>query len=313
MKTETMLPVPDLTGRLAVVTGASGGLGLGLATRLAAAGAEVLLPVRDPGRGEAALGRIRDEVPGARVSLRALDLASLESVAALADTLGAENRPIHILINNAGVMTPATRHTTADGLELQFGTNYVGHVALTGRLLPLLRAGSARVTTMTSSIARQARVNWTDLQSEQKYSPVRSYGQSKLGNLLFALELDRRSRAAGWGIVSNAAHPGTTLTGLYAAGPNLGRKRPSPAEAIMTRLAGWGVLVQTVDRGLLPALYAATDPAARGGRLYGPDGLGQFTGGPTKLALYRSARDEAEAARLWDSSLGLAGVEFSAV
>ncbi len=313
MKKMTTVTVPDLTGRLAVVTGASSGLGLGLTTRLAAAGAEVLLAVRDPGRGEAALARVRAEVPAARVSLRTLDLASLASVADLGDHLGAEGRPINILINNAGVMAPATRHSTADGLELQFGTNYLGHVALTGRLLALLRAGQARVTTMTSSAARQARLNWADLQSERTYSPVRAYGQSKLANLMFALELDRRSRAAGWGIVSNAAHPGTTLTGLYAAGPNLGREQPAPHEAIMTRLARWGLFVHGVDQGLQSALYAATSPLARGGRLYGPDGIGQFTGGPTELAIYRSARDTAETARLWDYSLRLAHVEFSAV
>ncbi|RSM56688.1 short chain dehydrogenase [Actinoplanes sp. ATCC 53533] len=302
----------DLTGRLAVVTGASGGLGLGLATRLAAAGAEVLLPVRDQARGEAALSRVRAGAPGADVSLRELDLASLRSVRALGDALNAEGRPIHILINNAGLMTPATRHTTADGLELQFGTNHVGHFALTGRLLPLLSAGQARVTTMTSSAARHAKLNWADLQSDQAYAPVRAYNQSKLANLMFALELDRRSRAAGWGIVSNAAHPGTTLTGLYAAGPNMGRERPSPIEAVMTRLARWGVLVQGIDRGLLPALYAATSPDAVGGHFYGPDGFGQFTGGPAELKIYRPARDEAAAARLWDVSSRLAGVEFAA-
>ena len=221
-----MRDTPDLTGRLAVVTGASSGLGLALATRLAAAGAEVLLPVRDQSKGEAALSRIRVEAPGADVSLRELDLASLKSVEALADTLNAENRPIHILINNAGLMTPATRHTTADGLELQFGTNHIGHVALTGRLLPLLSAGHARITTMTSSAARHAKLNWEDLQSDRAYAPVRAYNQSKLANLMFALELDRRSRAEGWGIVSNAAHPGTTLTGLYAAGPTWAARSP---------------------------------------------------------------------------------------
>ena len=313
MKKMTTVAVPDLTGQLAVVTGASSGLGLGLSTRLAAAGAEVLLAVRDPGKGKTALDRIRSEVPGARVSLRTLNLASLVSVAALADRFDAEGRPVNLLINNAGVMAPATRHTTTDGLELQFGTNYIGHVALTARLLPLLRTGQARVTTMTSSAARQARLNWADLQSERKYSPVRAYGQSKLADLMFALEFDRRSRNAGWGIVSNAAHPGTTLTGLYAAGPNLGRDRPAPHEAIMTRLAQWGVLVHHVEQGLLPALYAATSPQAQGGRLYGPDGIGQFTGGPAELPIYRSARDEVEAARLWDQSRRLAGVEFSAV
>jgi NAD(P)-dependent dehydrogenase (short-subunit alcohol dehydrogenase family) len=301
----------DLTGRLAVVTGASSGLGLGLATCLAAAGAEVLLPVRDEAKGEAALSRIHVGAPGATVSLRELDLASLKSVEALGNALNAEGRPIHLLINNAGLMTPATRHTTADGLELQFGTNHIGHFALTGRLLPLLSAGEARVTTMTSSAARHAKLNWADLQSERAYAPVRAYNQSKLANLMFALELDRRSRAAGWGIISNAAHPGTTLTGLYAAGPNLGRERPSPIEAVMKRLARWGVLVQGVDRGLLPALYAATSPAAQGGRFYGPDGFGQFTGGPAELEIYRPARDEAAAIRLWDVSLGLAGIDFA--
>ncbi|MET7398837.1 SDR family oxidoreductase [Dactylosporangium sp. NPDC005572] len=293
------------TGRFAVVTGASGGLGLALATRLAAAGAEVLLAARRPG---SAAERIRAEVPDARVEERILDLASLESVAAFA---GALDRPIHLLVNNAGVMAPATRHTTADGLELQFGTNHIGHFALTARLLPQLRAGRARVTTVTSSAARHAKMNWADPQWMQRYSPVRAYNQSKLANLLFALELDRRSRAGGWGIVSNAAHPGTTLTGLYAAGPNLGRAKPAPHEAIMTRLARWGLLVQGVERGVLPILHAATSPAALGARLYGPDGFGQFTGDPTELPVYRPARDEAAAARLWDLSLRLAGVEFA--
>jgi NAD(P)-dependent dehydrogenase (short-subunit alcohol dehydrogenase family) len=312
MKKVTMPNTPDLTGRRAVVTGATSGLGLGLAARLAAAGAEVVLPVRDHAKGQAALGRIRAGVPAADVSLRELDLASLKSIESLADTLNAENRPIHLLINNAGLMTPATRHTTEDGLELQFGTNHIGHVALTARLLPILSAGRARVTTMTSSAAWHGRLNWTDLQSEQAYAPVRAYNQSKLANLMFALELDRRSRAQGWGIVSNAAHPGTTLTGLYGAGPNLGREKPSPIEAVMRRLARWGVLVQGVDRGLLPALYAATSPDAHGGRLYGPDGFGQFTGGPAELAIYRPARDEAAAVRLWDVSVRLGGVDFPA-
>ncbi|MEV6304416.1 SDR family oxidoreductase [Actinoplanes sp. NPDC051861] len=291
------LTVPDLSGRLALVTGASGGLGLGLAMRLASAGAEVLLGVRDERKGEAAARRIRGEVSGARVAPRPLDLASRASVAALTGDLLAEGRPIHLLINNAGVMAPATRHETADGLELQFGTNHVGHFALTTGLLPLLRAGNARVTTVTSSAARQSRLNWDDLQSARKYAAVRAYGQSKLANLLFALELDRREPE----IVSNAAHPGTTLTGLYAAGPNLGRARPAPHEAIMARLARWGVLVQGVERGVLPVLFAAADARAAGGRLYGPDGIGQFTGGPAELRLYRSA-EPAAAARLWQIS-----------
>jgi NAD(P)-dependent dehydrogenase (short-subunit alcohol dehydrogenase family) len=305
--------VPNLSGKRAVITGASDGLGLGLALRLAEAGAELVLPVRNPAKGRAARDRITQAVPGAVVDLPELDLASLASVAALADTLLAGERPIDILINNAGVMTPATRRLTTDGNELQFGTNHLGHFALTARLLPLLRAGQARVTTVTSSAARQGKINWADPQSEGKYSPVRSYGQSKLANLLFGLELDRRSRSGGWGIVSTVAHPGTTLTNLYASGPNLGREKPAPHQAIMTRLARWGVLVQAVDQGLQPLLYAATSPQAQGGHFYGPDGPGQFTGGPAELPIYRAARDEAAASRLWDLSTRLAHVQFAGV
>ncbi|MEU4471972.1 SDR family oxidoreductase [Micromonospora sp. NPDC023888] len=304
------LTVPDLTGKLAVVTGGSDGLGLGLATRLARAGAEVVLPVRNPAKGAAALETVRAAAPGAVVSTRELDLASLDSVAALADTLLGEGRPIHIMINNAGVMTPPTRHATAEGFELQLGTNHLGHFALNGRLLPLLRAGRARVTTMSSSAARSGRLDWDDLQSTRRYAAIRAYNTSKLATLHFGLELDRRSRAGGWGIVSNVAHPGTTMTNLYASGPNLGRNRPSAHHAVLSRLARWGILVHSVDAGLLPALYAATSPQARGGRFYGPDGLGQFTGKPTELAVYRSARSTEDAARLWTVSERLVGVEY---
>ncbi|MEU8734185.1 SDR family oxidoreductase [Streptomyces tendae] len=305
--------VTGVRGKRVVVTGASDGVGFGLALRLAAAGAELVLPVRNEAKGATALERIRAAEPDAEVSTRALDLASLASVQKLAATLEAEGRPIHLLINNAGVMAPPTRHTTEDGFELQFGTNHLGHMALTGRLLPLLREGRARVTTVTSSAARSGKPDWEDLQAEGGYAPVRAYNLSKLANLLFALELNRRSTAGGWGIVSNAAHPGTTLTNLYASGPNLGRSRPSPHEAIVRRLARWGLLVQSVDAGLLPLLYAATSPEADGGQLYGPDGLGQFTGGPTRLAVYKSARDEATAARMWRVSEELTGVKFPAV
>ncbi|WBB55653.1 SDR family oxidoreductase [Verrucosispora sp. WMMD573] len=302
--------VPKLTGKLIVVTGGSDGLGLGLARRLAQAGAEVVLPVRNPDKGAAAAAEVRAAVPGASISTRNLDLASLGSIRAFSDMMRDEGRPVHILVNNAGVMTPPTRHATADGLELQLGTNHIGHVALTAGLLPLLRAGQARVTTMSSSAARYAKLDWNDLQSERRYSPVRAYNRSKLATLHFGLELDRRSRAAGWGVTSNVAHPGTTMTNLYAAGPNLGRSRPSAHEAMMRRLLRWGLFVQTVEAGLLPALYAATSPDAQGGRFYGPDGFGQFTGGPTELAIYRSASDTADAARLWTVSQELAGVEF---
>jgi NAD(P)-dependent dehydrogenase (short-subunit alcohol dehydrogenase family) len=307
------ISVPGLTGKLAVVTGASDGIGLGLAERLARAGAEVVMPVRNAAKGEAAVARIGLSVPGASVSLRELDLASLASVAAFAEKLIAEGRPIDILVNNAGVMMPPTRHTTADGFELQFGTNHLGHVALVARVLPLLRSGGARVTTMSSGAASTGRINWSDLQSERSYAPIAAYRTSKLANLLFGLELHRRSTAGGWGIVSNVAHPGTTLTNLYTSGPDMGRKKPSPYKAIMTRLARWGLFVQNVDAGVLPALYAATSPQARGGGFYVPDGLGHFTGGPTEQAPYKRARDGAVAARMWEVSERLAQVTFPTV
>ncbi len=271
----------DLTGRLAVVTGGSDGIGRELALHLARAGADLVLPVRDPAKGEAAAALIRDAVPAAKVRLERLDLAGLASVAAFADGLLGEGRPVDLLVNNAGVMLPPSRQVTADGFELQFGTNVLGHAALTLRLLPLLRAGHARVTTLTSSAAKQAKVDWDDLQGERRYGGTRAYGRSKLLNLIFALELDRRVAE----VSSNAAHPGTTLTNLY-------RTTPGPLRAITGRFA------QTVARGVLPPLMAATAPDA-GGRLYGPDGFGEFTGGPAELKVYRSARRPGDGERLW--------------
>ena len=301
----TDIDVPDLHGTLAVVTGGSDGLGLGIATRLARAGAEVILPVRNAAKGKAAAARI-----GGDVSLRTLDLSSLASVAALADQLNADGRPINLLVNNAGVMAPPVRQTTGDGYELQFQTNYLGHYALTARILPLLIAGRARVTTQTSVAALPGRIDFADLQGE-KYSAWRSYNQSKLATMLFALELDRRSRASGWGIASNLAHPGLTSTNLQAAGPNMGRSRRSPMAPIFKRMRALGWPVQTVDRGILPALYAATSPHAAGGEFYGPRGFVQLTGAPRRLRVYRSGRDEAVAARLWDVSAELADVTFA--
>lgn len=296
----------DLHGKLAVVTGASDGIGLGLARRLARAGAEVILPVRNAAKGRAALDRITGNA-----SLRTLDLASLSSVAALADTLTAEGRPIDILVNNAAVMTPPTRFTTADGFELQFGTNYLGHFALVARILPLLVAGRARVTTQVSMAARSGRINWSDLQFEQEYAPMKAYGQSKLATMLFGLELERRSQANGWGITSNISHPGLTYTNLQTAGPTMGGKT-SPLGTLFRWQSRLGWPVQTVEGGLRPALYAATDPAARGGRFYGPRGLLHVTGRAAEQTIYPSARGLDEAARLWDRSLELAQVTFAA-
>lgn len=305
------LTLPDLSGRRALVTGASDGIGFGIARRLAAAGAEVVLPVRNPSKGEAALARIRAEHPGARVSLRELDLASLGSVAALGARLRDEGHPIHLLVNNAGVMTPPERQTTQDGFELQLGTNHLGHVALVAHLLPLLSAGRARVTSQISIAARSGSMHWDDVNWETSYDGRRAYSQSKVAFGLFALELDRRSQAGGWGLTSNLSHPGVAPTSLLTARPELGRDRDTPQIALIQRLSRAGILLGTVDTAQLPALYAATSPQARGGRLYGPDGFGNLGGGPAEHALYRPLRDVEEADRVWRVSEELAGVSFA--
>jgi NAD(P)-dependent dehydrogenase (short-subunit alcohol dehydrogenase family) len=303
--------IPDQTGRLAVVTGASDGLGLQIATRLALAGADLVLPVRNPQKGAAGIERIRSAAPRALVTMADLDLASLESVRALGSRLLGDGRPVDILINNAGVMTPPTRHETRDGFELQFGTNFLGHFALTARILPLLREGSARVTTLSALAARSGSFQWDDLQYQGKYEAMKAYGQSKLAEMLFALELDRRSRTAGWGIVSNTAHPGLTLTNLQTSGWNMGRDKTSVRTASF-RLAPkvFPFLVQQPRTGALPALYAATSPDARGGAFYGPDGFAHLTGGPSEQKLYRSAEDLDAARRIWAEGERLAQVSF---
>jgi NAD(P)-dependent dehydrogenase (short-subunit alcohol dehydrogenase family) len=296
------ITVPDLSGKLSLVTGASDGMGLGMAERLAAAGAEVLMPVRNKRKGETAVAQIRRSVPHAKVSLRDLDLSSLASVAALGDTLRDEGRPIHLLINNAGVMQPPDRQTTADGFELQFGTNHLGHVALVARLLPLLRAGRARVTSQISIAARRGSINWDDPNWERGYDGMRAYSQSKIAFGLFGLELDRRSKADGWGITSNLSHPGVAPTSLLAARPELGRSEDTPQVRLIRWLSAHGILLGTVETAKLPALMAATDPAAERGALYGPSGAGGLGGPPAKQRLYRTLRSADEATRMWELS-----------
>ncbi|MFF9265579.1 SDR family oxidoreductase [Streptomyces longwoodensis] len=307
----TDIPLPDLSGRRAVVTGASDGIGLGIAARLAAAGAEVVLPVRNPAKGENAVAVVRGRVPGARVSLRTLDLSSLESVAALGDTLLAEGRPVHLLVNNAGVMTPPERRTTADGFELQFGTNHLGHVALVGRLLPLLRAGHARVTSQISVAASRNAIHWTDLNWEKSYDGMKAYSQSKIALGLFGLELDRRSRDQGWGITSNLAHPGVAPTSLLAARPEIGRPQDTLGVRAIRFLSARGILLGTVESAALPALYAAASTDARGGTLYGPSGPGRLGGPPAEQKTYSRLTSTEEARRVWEVSEELSGVRFT--
>lgn len=311
MTRKATVDAPDLHGKLAVITGGSDGIGFGLAGRLAAAGAEVILPVRNADKGRRAADAIRTTTPDARISTRPMDLSSLQSVADLADELLREGRPIHLLINNAGVMNPPSRQTTVDGFELQWGTNHLGHFALTARLLPLLTAGAARVTTQSSISAARHAINWDDLNFEKSYAVGKAYSQSKIANLMFGLELDRRSRHAGWGITSNVAHPGVTATNLLAAQPHMGRDGDTLSVRLIRRLAGLGILTQTVDQGLLPALYAATHPDAEGGKFYGPSGFQHLSGAPAEQQVYGPARDDADAARLWRVSEQLAGVQFA--
>lgn len=313
MANDLVPTVPDLSGKRAVITGANSGLGFGLARRLSAAGADVVMAIRNRAKGEAAIEEIRAGAPDAKLTITALDLSSLASVAALGEQLNVEGRPIDLLINNAGVMTPPERETTADGFELQFGCNYLGHFALTAHVLPLLRAAQQpRVVSLSSLAARRGRIHFDDLQFEKSYAPMAAYGQSKLAVLMFARELDRRSRAAGWGIVSNAAHPGLTKTNLQTAGPSHGREKP----ALMERLykSSWrfaSFLWQEIDEGILPALYAAVTPQADGGAFYGPRGFYEAAGGgvaPAKVPA--NALNNAESQRLWDVSERLTTISY---
>ena len=309
-RTPIDITIPNLTGTLALVTGASDGIGLGIAGRLAAAGAEVILPVRNPRKGEAALATIRQQTPHANVSTRTLDLSSLASVAALGETLRTEGRPIHLLINNAGVMTPPDRQTTADGFELQFGTNHLGHFALVAEILPLLRAGNARVTSQISIAANQGSVNWDDLNWERSYDGMRAYSQSKIAFGFFGLELDRRSIANGWGITSNLSHPGVAPTNLLAARPEIGRDGETTARKVIRALSERGTFAGTVATAQLPALLAATSPDSARGKLFGPRGIGHTNGAPAEQKLYSRIRSIDDAQRMWRASEELTGAQF---
>jgi NAD(P)-dependent dehydrogenase (short-subunit alcohol dehydrogenase family) len=314
-RTTHFLDVPDLTGKRAVVTGANSGLGFGLTKRLAAAGAEVTMAIRNREKGEAAAAQIRAEVSDARLPIRIIDLSSLASVAAFADGLLEDGHPVDILINNAGLMMPPKRETTSDGFELQFGANYLGHFALTAQLLPLLRrATTSRVISLSSIYAHRGYLTWDDLQSERSYRPGRAYGLSKLAMLMFAREFNRRSAAGGWGILSAAAHPGATITNLQVTGPMRGR----PEDGIVARLNRLQYrvpgLYQNIDQGILPALFAATSPDAVGGGYYGPNGVLELTGGTSAAArVPKRATPEADARRLWSVSEELTGMAFPSV
>ena len=306
MATWTTKDIPDQSGKLAVVTGATGGLGLETALDLAGAGAEVALVGRNPTKGRDAAGLIRGRYPAAKVWFEQVDLADLASVNAFTDEMLAEGRPIDILINNAGVMALPRRQTTADGFEMQFGTNYLSHFALTARLLPLLRAGKARVVQLASIAHKGGRIRLDDLNYETGYKPWPVYQQSKLAMLMFAITLQRRSDAHGWGLTSVAAHPGYAHTDLIANGPGSGAGA----------LYRWGVGVferiagHSAAEGALPTLMAATAPNVTPGGYYGPQGWQDLKGPPGPAAIRPQALDADVADALWAASERLTGVAF---
>ncbi len=292
----------------AVVTGATGGLGYETAAGLARAGAQVVLAGRDAAKGQAALARLRRDVPGASVEFEMLDLANLASIQAFAGRMLAAGQALDTLVNNAGIMAPPARRTTADGFELQFGTNYLGHFALTARLMPaLLRAeAGARVVQVSSVAHRRGRIAWDDLQSERHYNPWTAYSQSKLAMLMFALELARRAKAQGWPLVSVAAHPGWAATDLIANG--LGDGSPGVKSRLLD--AGFRLVAQSAADGARPLVFAAASPDAQAGGYYGPAGFREIKGPPGPARVMPQAQDAAAAARLWAVSETLTGVKF---
>lgn len=304
--TWTTKDIPDQSGKLAIVTGATGGLGLETAQALAAAGAEVILAGRNPAKGSTAEARIHSRYKNANTRFEGVDLASLASVAAFAKRMLAAGRPIDILVNNAGVMALPKRQITADGFEMQLGTNYLSHFALTARLLPLLSAAKARVVQLSSIAHRSGRIRLNDLNYASGYKPWPVYSQSKLAMLMFALELDRRSRAKGWGLTSVAAHPGFAATDLIANGP------ASDTGSIVEWVSHIAVrfLGHSAAEGALPQLMAATMPGVAGGAYFGPQGWKEMKGPPGLGKMEPQALDADLAATLWNASEALTGVAF---
>ncbi len=292
--------IENQTGRVAIVTGANSGIGYEAALELARAGATVVLAVRDPQRGEEAAGRIRKGVAEAKVEVMTLDLADLDSVRAFADAFGKKHEALHLLVNNAGVMMPP-KSKTANGFELQFGTNHIGHFALTGLLLDrLLHTAGSRVVSVASMAHTWGTIDFEDLQWERKrYKKGKSYGQSKLANLLFTYELQRRLEAAGAKTVAVAAHPGWTSTNLQRSSGLFRAMNPIFA------MKAW--------QGALPTLYAATAGDVEGGQYFGPGGFMEMRGYPKRVQSNDKSRDEAVAARLWDVSEDLSGVHFESL
>lgn len=298
----TTAEIPPQAGKTALITGANSGIGYRAALELARHGAHVLLGVRSRAKGDAALAMLQQEAPGASAEVAELDVASLASIRRFVQGF---SRPLDVLVNNAGTMALPKREMTEDGFERQFGTNHLGHFALTGLLMPqLLQASSPRVVTVSSLAHRNGKMDFDDLQGAKKYSPWTAYNQSKLANLLFALELDRRARAAGSRLRSIPVHPGIARTRIVQNGPGVRGVKMVVLKVVAP------FITQDDAAGALPTLYAATAAEARGGIYIGPDGFKAFKGAPTAEQPRPQALDEAAAKRLWSVSEELTGVVY---
>jgi NAD(P)-dependent dehydrogenase (short-subunit alcohol dehydrogenase family) len=305
--------IPSLAGKRIIITGANSGIGYHAALKLARKGAQVVLACRDRQRGEEALARLHADSPGTHTELAILDLASLSAVREFAEKELSRHRPLHILINNAGVMAPPRRLQTADGFELQFGTNVLGHFALTALLMPALEQAAVaspdrpRVVTIASIAHKRGYLNFDDLQSTRSYSPMKAYQQSKLADLIFAFELNRRLRTANSCIMSVAAHPGVANTNLFQVGDY------GSFEKTLRNLFGHaiGIVLNSDSEGALPTLYAATSPDAEDGGYYGPQGFQEMRGDDVDRAIVApQARDASAANRLWQICENLTGIKF---
>ena len=316
----TLAQMPSQVGKRIFITGGNSGVGYYAAVELARCGAVVVLACRDRTRGEEALRQLKRDAVGPesaadRAELVILNLASLDSVRRVAEDEVAHRQPLHGLINNAGVMAPARRLETVDGFELQFGTNVLGHFALTCGLMQALELGcgaaaedSSRVVTLASIAHKRGRIDFEDLQSARSYDPMRAYGQSKLGDLMFAFELEHRLRAAMRGVRSVAVHPGVARTNLFKVGSSQGVSRK------LEQALQWmiGALLNDGPQGALPTLFAATSNQAAGAGYYGPQGFQEMRGGdvgPAKVA--RQAQDLAAQRRLWEVCVALTGMDLT--
>jgi NAD(P)-dependent dehydrogenase (short-subunit alcohol dehydrogenase family) len=301
--------IPDLSGKTMVVTGGNSGIGYEAAQELARKGAQVVLACRNLDKGREAASRIKASAADAAVDVMQLDLSSLGSIRAFASAFLEKHAALHVLCNNAGVMA-LPYGKTADGFEMQFGTNHLGHFALTGLLLQrLLSTPRSRVVNVSSTAHRFGRMNFADLNSERSYGKWRAYGQSKLANLLFTYELQRKLEAAGADTISVACHPGYAATNLQAAGPRMSGSR------LMESITDLGnrLLAQSAAMGALPTLYAATAADVRGGDYVGPDGFMENTGYPKKTRSNSRSQNVADAAALWQVSEELTGIRYESV